>query len=141
MPANFIDYGPVISLMSRLLRAAASRFHEVAGADLREGYEQFVDEHDERWLHDYAMFRILKSRHDERSWMGWAPEFVRREPARSLDCRSKTRLRSSAELADIVRIDQFRGFEAYWAVPAGSATARKGSWVPGPGDSLFEALR
>ena len=51
------------------------------------------------------------------------------------------RLRSSTELADIVRIDHFRGFGDYWTVPAGSATARTGSWVPGPGDSLFEALR
>lgn len=51
------------------------------------------------------------------------------------------RLRASLELVDLVRLDHFRGFEAYWAVPAGSLTAEPGSWVPGPGASFFHALR
>ena len=51
------------------------------------------------------------------------------------------RMRASAELADIVRIDHFRGFEAYWSVPADAETARVGSWEPGPRDAIFEALR
>ena len=51
------------------------------------------------------------------------------------------RLSASAALADMVRIDHFRGFESYWSVPATSATARKGSWEPGPGDAIFVALR
>jgi len=51
------------------------------------------------------------------------------------------RLRASAELVDIVRIDHFRGFEAYWAVPADAPTARTGQWVPGPGGKIFDAMR
>jgi 4-alpha-glucanotransferase len=51
------------------------------------------------------------------------------------------RLRISAEQADIVRIDHFRGFESYWSVPAGSDTAKIGSWEPGPGDAIFDAMR
>ncbi|MDX1509133.1 MAG: 4-alpha-glucanotransferase, partial [Woeseiaceae bacterium] len=51
------------------------------------------------------------------------------------------RLRAAARLADIVRIDHFRGFEAYWSVPAESDTARNGAWVPGPRDAIFDALR
>jgi 4-alpha-glucanotransferase len=51
------------------------------------------------------------------------------------------RLRASAELADLVRIDHFRGFEAYWAVPADSGTARVGAWEPGPGDAILDAMR
>jgi 4-alpha-glucanotransferase len=42
---------------------------------------------------------------------------------------------------DLVRIDHFRGLEAYWAVPAGSITAREGDWRPAPGVALFKALR
>ncbi len=42
---------------------------------------------------------------------------------------------------DIVRIDHFRGFEAYWSVPAGETTARNGRWIPGPGYDLFRAIR
>ena len=41
------------------------------------------------------------------------------------------RLRATAELTDLVRIDHFRGFEAYWAIPAEAETARTGAWEPG----------
>jgi 4-alpha-glucanotransferase len=51
------------------------------------------------------------------------------------------RLRNDFTLYDMVRIDHFRGFEAYWEVPWGEKTAVKGRWVKGPGDSLFYALR
>jgi 4-alpha-glucanotransferase len=52
-----------------------------------------------------------------------------------------SRLQSTLRLVDLVRLDHFRGFEAYWAVPAGSETAEPGSWRPGPGAELFEALQ
>ena len=45
------------------------------------------------------------------------------------------------ELVDRVRLDHFRGFEAYWEIPAGEKTAVNGQWVKGPGAALFEALR
>ena len=48
---------------------------------------------------------------------------------------------ASADLADIVRIDHFRGFEAYWSVPVESDTARRGTWEPGPGDAIFDAMQ
>jgi 4-alpha-glucanotransferase len=51
------------------------------------------------------------------------------------------RLRATLELVDRVRVDHFRGFEAYWEVEAGMPTAAVGRWVPGPGAVLFEALR
>lgn len=50
------------------------------------------------------------------------------------------RARRMLELFDLVRIDHFRGFVAYWAVPAGSRTARSGRWRRGPGRALFDAL-
>lgn len=51
------------------------------------------------------------------------------------------RLRANLRLADLVRLDHFRGFAAYWAVPADEPTAVHGEWVPGPGRALFDALR
>ncbi len=51
------------------------------------------------------------------------------------------RFRASLSLFDIVRLDHFRGFEAYWEVPAGEQTAINGRWVKGPGAELFSALR
>ncbi|MDO9380793.1 MAG: 4-alpha-glucanotransferase [Nocardioidaceae bacterium] len=49
------------------------------------------------------------------------------------------RLRRTFALFDLVRLDHFRGFVAYWAVPAGDATAKGGAWEPGPGRALFDA--
>ncbi len=53
----------------------------------------------------------------------------------------RKRLRTSFELYDLVRIDHFRGFEAYWSIPAGEATAVAGRWVKAPGRALFKALK
>ncbi len=51
------------------------------------------------------------------------------------------RFRAALCSFDIVRLDHFRGFEAYWEVPAGGATAVHGRWVKGPGADLFLALQ
>ncbi len=51
------------------------------------------------------------------------------------------RMRAALRLYDYVRIDHFRGFEAYWEVPAGETTAMNGRWQKGPGAELFSALR
>jgi 4-alpha-glucanotransferase len=51
------------------------------------------------------------------------------------------RFRLVLQLVDVVRLDHFRGFEAYWEVPGGSPTAEKGRWVPGPGAEFLEKLR
>ena len=49
------------------------------------------------------------------------------------------RLRRTLELFDLTRIDHFRGFVSYWAVPARARTARKGRWRRGPGAAVFHA--
>jgi 4-alpha-glucanotransferase len=51
------------------------------------------------------------------------------------------RMHSALQMVDLVRLDHFRGFEAYWAVPAGSQTAEPGSWVKGPGSDFIGALQ
>jgi 4-alpha-glucanotransferase len=50
------------------------------------------------------------------------------------------RVRAVLGLVDVVRLDHFRGFEAFWEVPGGDRTAENGRWVEGPGAALFEAL-
>ncbi len=50
------------------------------------------------------------------------------------------RVRHTFAMVDIARIDHFRGFAAYWEIPAGETTAINGRWVPGPADALFEAI-
>ena len=50
------------------------------------------------------------------------------------------RLRAAFRMYDLVRIDHFRGFEAYWEIPGDAPTAVDGRWVPGPGAALFDAI-
>lgn len=240
LPDHEVDYGRLIPPKVALLQRATSRFGARATSAMKAGFDAFVDANDEPWLHDYALFRTLKSRARERPWPEWPPELVHRDEnalrkverdaAREIeqikvaqylfdeqwralrryasergvmlfgdlpiyialdssdawaapemllidadgrptgvagvppDYYSRDgqlwgnplydwdrlaadgygwwadRLRRAVELADIVRIDHFRGFESYWAIPAGADTARSGEWLAGPGDSIFEAL-
>lgn len=50
------------------------------------------------------------------------------------------RVKQQLKLFDILRIDHFRGFEAYWAVPYGEMTAVNGKWCKAPGKKLFTAI-
>ena len=240
LPDRYVDYGALIPIKTRLLALAASRFEDVVSDEILGDFREFVERNDKAWLHDYALFRILKSSHGERPWPEWQPEYVHRDAnaLAKLEAREGTRiraikimqylffrqwyalreyanangvllfgdmpiyialdsadawanrqilridedghpdhvagvppdyfsedgqlwgnplydwgmhaangyawwvdrLRATAELVDLVRIDHFRGFEAYWSVPADAETARDGVWEPGPGDAIFDAI-
>ena len=51
------------------------------------------------------------------------------------------RIKQSLKLYDVLRIDHFRGFEAYWSIPYGDTTAKDGEWVKGPEMKLFDAIK
>jgi 4-alpha-glucanotransferase len=51
------------------------------------------------------------------------------------------RFRATFAMVDMIRLDHFRGFEAYWEVPATESTAVNGKWVKGPGAALFRAAK
>ncbi len=51
------------------------------------------------------------------------------------------RLAAAAKMYDVVRLDHFRGFESYWAIPAGDSTAAGGSWQPGPGMDFIQTIQ
>ncbi len=53
----------------------------------------------------------------------------------------KQRIASLLKLVDIIRIDHFRGFEAYWEIPANSKTAENGKWVKASGYKFFNELK
>jgi 4-alpha-glucanotransferase len=44
-------------------------------------------------------------------------------------------------MVDVIRIDHFRAFESFWAIPSEEETAVKGTWLPGPGAAFFNAIR
>lgn len=240
LPAGAVDYGELIPRKQALLQRATGRFEVHADAEVKADFDRYLDANNDLWLHDYALFRILKTKHEERAWTEWAPEYVNREsgalrklesgsardiesikilqfllhrqwqrlrsyatdrnvqllgdmpiyvaldsadawanreivlldddgrpkqvagvppdyfsedgqlwgnPVYDWDHHASTgyrwwidRLRKSAEQFDLVRIDHFRGFDAFWSVPAGAATAKEGAWVDGPGNAFFEAI-
>ncbi|MBW4644127.1 MAG: 4-alpha-glucanotransferase [Goleter apudmare HA4340-LM2] len=51
------------------------------------------------------------------------------------------RFESMLDYVDIIRIDHFRGFEAYWSVPQGEENAINGEWIEAPGDAFFEVIK
>ncbi|HOI29576.1 MAG TPA: 4-alpha-glucanotransferase [Melioribacteraceae bacterium] len=51
------------------------------------------------------------------------------------------RISKLLELVDIIRIDHFRGFDAYWEIPGDAETAIKGRWVKAPGEKLFSTIK
>ena len=53
----------------------------------------------------------------------------------------RKRFESLLEMVDIIRIDHFRGFEAYWRVPGDAETAINGKWIKAPGEKLFQTLK
>jgi 4-alpha-glucanotransferase len=53
----------------------------------------------------------------------------------------KRRLSAALSRYDVVRVDHFRGFEAYWSVPTGQKTARSGQWRKAPGAELFASIK
>jgi 4-alpha-glucanotransferase len=50
------------------------------------------------------------------------------------------RFQAMLDYVDVIRIDHFRGFEAYWAVKQGETTAINGEWIQAPGEGLFQAI-
>lgn len=53
----------------------------------------------------------------------------------------RQRIANVLKLVDIIRIDHFRGFDAYWEIPGEAPTAEKGRWVKAPGEKLFNTLK
>ncbi len=53
----------------------------------------------------------------------------------------RMRIKQLLEMVDIIRVDHFRGFEAYWEIPGDALTAESGKWIKAPGLKLFAALQ
>jgi 4-alpha-glucanotransferase len=53
----------------------------------------------------------------------------------------KKRISKLLDMVDIIRIDHFRGFDAYWRIPGGADTAIKGDWIKAPGEKLFNSIK
>ena len=241
LPGHTVDYSALIPIKTALLSEAAKRFSRRASSRCKSEFDDFVEATDVDWLHEYALFRVLKSRHNQQAWTEWrpeykhhdddalkkleadaaeqiehikvqqflfasqwqrlkkyangqgitlfgdmpicialdsadawaSPEFLRIDRNGVPDCVAGvppdyfsedgqlwgnplydwpahhasgyrwwiSRLKSTIEKVDLVRIDHFRGFEAYWAIPGDATDARVGQWEPGPREAIFDAFK
>lgn len=81
-PENKVDYSLVKKYKSAVLKKAATNFFAVSDNPRREEFESFRER--TPWLHDYALFMVLKDRHHGKSWCDW-PEAVARHDRSALD--------------------------------------------------------
>ena len=100
-PADRVAYGPVIAWKRSLLAGAFAAFSDGAGsADLRSGYERFVEE--QAWLDDFALFMAIKADRGGGSWDAWPDDLRMREHAALEAAR-----RDLADAVERVRFEQF----------------------------------
>jgi 4-alpha-glucanotransferase len=105
---EYVDYGQLIPKKQALLKLAAERFSSSAGDDAKMAYEAFLVLHDSRWLNDYALYRILKTRHAKRPWPEWDEVFAGRDPV-----HIKALQKSATSELEQVKIMQFL-FDQQW---------------------------
>lgn len=238
-PADYVDFGPVITFKLALLHRAAQRFRAEATRERWRDFEDFCVSNS-AWLEDFVLFMALKEAHGGAVWNTWERDLVARDPLELQAWRDRladtlfahryfqyqffrqwealkryanekgiriigdipifvafdsadvwahpeyfaldenfrstvvagvppdyfsatgqlwgnplyrwdklaengydwwlARVQQTLKTVDIIRLDHFRGFEAYWEIPAGEETAVNGRWVPGPGADFFTAL-
>jgi 4-alpha-glucanotransferase len=102
--ASSVDYGAVIQFKHRLLDQVWSNFRAGMGRHLRVAYERFCHEQ-AHWLEDYALFRALKKKYSDVSYLQWPTELIKRDFA----AMTKARKELSKQI-DQVRFAQFLVF-------------------------------
>ncbi len=80
LPAQRVEFGPVIEYKTGLLNRAYANFKAHAPAHQRQTFERFCHDQD-HWLDDFALFMALKEKHSLRPWNEWEPALARRHPA------------------------------------------------------------
>lgn len=108
LPAGTVDFGALIPRKKALLERAAGRFDAQAKAAVKADFDRFLERHDALWLHDYATYRVLKTRHGERAWPEWDAAFVHRDDAALRKLQSE-----SASAVHQVKVIQFL-FHWHW---------------------------
>lgn len=118
LAANSVDYGRLIPAKSSLLKLAAERFNRVAGSGLKADFGDFLQRHDQHWLDDYALYRVIKTMHGERPWPEWGLDYARREPAVMQKLRN-----DKCQAIERVKVAQFL-FDRQWSTLRDYASQR-----------------
>jgi 4-alpha-glucanotransferase len=103
-PAHCVDFGPVITYKTNLLRSAAANFRHSASAERRIAFEDFCSTK-QHWLDDYALFMAIKDTHHGAAWNTWEFELIQRKPS--------TLARWSRELVDKIHFYKYSQFQFF----------------------------
>jgi len=96
-----VDFGAVYEWKNKILHLAFEAFHNSPDADLSREFETF-QQHNNWWLNDYALYRVLKLSHDHKAWYEWPAELKLRDPLAIQNAAN--------ELAESVREQKFYQF-------------------------------
>ncbi|QDT43075.1 4-alpha-glucanotransferase [Gimesia alba] len=102
---SVVDLDAVRSFKQRLLETVWLHFHERATSELKQAYQNFCD-HEKAWLDDYALFQVLKDKHQGACYLEWPTELVRRNS----DALAQARQEQANEI-DQVQLSQFLVFQ------------------------------
>jgi 4-alpha-glucanotransferase len=108
LPHNHVDFGRLVPAKTTILAHAAERFLAQASTTSKAAFEAFKAHHNHTWLHDYAVYRVIKSRHGESAWVNWRPEYRHRHSAAVLALEEQ-----SAMALEHIKILQFL-FHQQW---------------------------
>ena len=111
LPTDYVDFRRLIPLKQKLLSRAAERFARDASSAQRAAFDEFLARHDKHWLHDFALFEVLKTLHQDGAWPQWEPRYAHRDAAamRSLEQTARQHI-------DEVKFLQFLFFEQWRAL-------------------------
>lgn len=111
LPTDQTDFEQLVPLKNQVLDCAARQFIAQADATLQSEYANFVKKHDARWLHNYALFEVLRSTHHGAAWPDWEPRYVRREPSalRAIEKTAQQRIQE-------IKVLQFLFFQQWQAL-------------------------
>lgn len=103
-----VDYHAISPIKQQILKLACDHFSYRASVELQQSFQQFCQQHDDLWLHDYALFELISQEYNAKPWYEWAPAL------RDRDAQSLARVANeNAEALQNIKIEQFL-FDQQW---------------------------
>ena len=111
---NRVDFPALLPLKLELLTRVGERFEAAASPAQRQARDEFVAAHDPAWLHDYALFEILRGWYRQRSWPEWDEPHAMRDPEalREVERAARTEL-ESIKSVQFLFFEQWRQLREY----------------------------
>lgn len=118
LPGAEVDYGSLIPLKFSALHKAVERFCHGGERGTGDDFDAFLQQHESQWLEDFALYQVLKDKHNQLPWLAWEPAYRLRDPQALAALRNRYRDQLHA-----VKIIQY-WFFTQWQELKGYAASR-----------------